>query len=48
MKEISSGVREVSFFYREGGSWKFGEIRYFFLEQKGIKRFFQIKQGDYL
>ena len=43
-----SSLKGSVIFYREGGSRKLGGgggIRYFFLDQKGIKRFFQIKKG---
>ena len=40
-------LREVSFFTRRGAPGNWG-IRYFFFDQKGIKRFFQIKKGDHL
>ena len=40
-------IREVSFFTVRGAP-KIGGIRYFFLDQKGIRRFFQIKKGESL
>ena len=37
-------IREVSFL-PGGGLLKIGGIRYFFLDQEGIKRFFKLKRG---
>ena len=40
-------IREVSFFTGRGAPENRG-IRHFFLDQKGIKRFFEIRKGDHL
>ena len=41
-------LRKVSFFTGRGAPENCGGIRYFFLDQKVIKRFFQIKKGGSL
>ena len=51
-KQIGGGkqspvLREVSFCTGKELP-KIGAIRYFFSDQKGIKRFFQMKRGDHL
>ena len=43
----SRATREVSFFTGRGAPENWG-IRYFFLDQKGDEKIFQIKQGDHL
>ena len=46
-KQTEFGLREVSFFTGRGAPENWG-IRYFFLDQKGDQKIFQIKKGDHL